>query len=39
MFEKLKEKHKEKFLEEQDLEERKFIDELATSRYKKEKGG
>jgi flagellar FliJ protein len=37
-YEKLKEKHYEVFMKEQDDEERKFIDELATSRYKREGG-
>jgi flagellar protein FliJ len=38
IYEKLKEKHKEVFLQEQEDEERKFIDELATSRYRREGG-
>ena len=37
IFEKLKEKHKERFMMEQELEERKFIDELAISRYQRDK--
>jgi len=37
MFEKLKEKHKERFMMEQETEERKFIDELAISRYQRDK--
>lgn len=36
-YEKLKEKHKKKFDEEQTLTERKFIDELATTRYHRKK--
>ena len=38
IYEKLKEKHQEAFIKEMDDEERKFIDELATSRYKREGG-
>jgi len=38
IYEKLKEKHQEVFIQEQEEEERKFIDELATSRYKREGG-
>jgi len=38
MFDKLKEKHKDRFMVEQDREERKFIDELAISRFQRDKG-
>ena len=38
IYEKLKEKHQEAFIKELDDEERKFIDELATSRYRREGG-
>ncbi|MCD6310750.1 MAG: flagellar export protein FliJ [Candidatus Eremiobacteraeota bacterium] len=34
-FEKLKDKHKEAFIKEMEMEERKFIDELAITRYRR----